>query len=133
MVLLDSGYMLFTGLEHTALASPAPKALAQWYVDTLGFRINYEYDGNFFVRAPDGAMLEIIPSNGAAPQSTLQTPGLRHLAISVTDFDAAWDELKRKGVRFLSEPKQVQGNRLLFFADLDGNYLHLISRPQPLP
>jgi glyoxylase I family protein len=125
--------MLFTGLEHTALASPEPKRLAQWYVDTLGFRINHEYDGNFFVKAPDGAMLEIIPSQGDAPETAMRTPGIRHIAVSVSDFDAGHEDLKTKGVKFLGEPLNLKGNRLLFFADGDGNILHLIARPQPLP
>jgi glyoxylase I family protein len=55
---------MFLGLEHTAIASPDPAALAQWYVDHLGFRINFHYDKFFFVRAPNGSMLELIPSEG---------------------------------------------------------------------
>jgi glyoxylase I family protein len=125
--------MLFTGLEHTALASPEPKRLAQWYVDTLGFRINYEYDGNYFVRAADGSMLEIIPSQGEPAATGMRTPGIRHLAVAVSDFDEAHEALKAKGVTFLTEPINNAGNRLLFFADVDGNILHLIARPAPLP
>lgn len=125
--------MLFTGLEHTAIASPAPKALADWYVRFLGFVINYEYDGNYFVRAPNGAMLEIIPSDGEALAAKMKTPGLRHLAVMVSDFDQAHGNLKAKGVKFAGEPFEVKGNRLVFFEDLDGNLLHLIARPQPLP
>ena len=125
--------MLFTGLEHTAIASGNPKRLADWYVDTLGFVINYEYEGNFFVKAPNGAMLEIIPSQGERGPQNLKDPGLRHLAVMVDDFDAACGQLKTAGVRFLSEPYENQGNRLVFFADLDGNILHLIARPNPLP
>jgi glyoxylase I family protein len=125
--------MLFTGLEHTAIAARSPKDLAQWYVDTLGFVINFEYDGNYFVKAPNGAMLEIIPAEGAAPASTLRTPGLRHLAVMVADFDAAYQALQAKAVRFLGEPFVNQGNRLVFFTDAEGNILHLIQRPQPLP
>lgn len=125
--------MLFTGLEHTAIASPNPKALADWYVANLGFIINYEYDGNYFVKAPNGAMLEIIPSVGPAPETAMKTPGLRHLAVMVSDFDAAAQEIKKKGIQLLGDELNIKGNRLLFFADLDGNILHLIARPQPLP
>lgn len=125
--------MLFTGLEHTAIAAKSPKDLAQWYVATLGFVINFEYDGNYFVRAPNGAMLEIIPSEGAALQTAMRTPGLRHLAVMVSDFDAAYAELTAKGVHFLGGPFVNQGNRLVFFTDVEGNILHLIQRPQPLP
>lgn len=125
--------MLFTGLEHTAIASPHPQRLAQWYVDTLGFRINYEYGGNYFVKAPNGAMLEIIPSDGEPLPAQMKTPGLRHLAVMVADFDEASADLRRKNVNIVSEPLNLSGNRLLFFTDLDGNLLHLIARPAPLP
>jgi glyoxylase I family protein len=124
---------MFTGLEHTAIASPNPLRLAEWYVQHLGFRINYEYAGNYFVKAPDGSMLEIIPSEGERPQQGMKDPGLRHLAIKVDDFDASHRELQSQGVHFLTEPYSNQGNRLVFFADADGNFLHLIERPKPLP
>ena len=124
---------MFQGLEHTAIASPNPARLADWYVENLQFRINFEYDGNYFVRAADGTMLEIIPGQGDAPQTVLKTPGIRHLAIAVTDFDEAVAHLRSKDVKFLNEPFTNQGNRLVFFEDADGNFLHLIQREKPLP
>jgi glyoxylase I family protein len=124
---------MFTGLEHTAIASPDPAQLAEWYVQHLGFRINFQYDGNYFVRAPDGAMLEIIPSEGDPGPQTMKAPGIRHLAISVADFDVAHAQLRASGVRFLTEAYVNQGNRLVFFTDSDGNILHLIQRANPLP
>jgi glyoxylase I family protein len=125
--------MLYTGLEHTAIASAEPQRLADWYVHTLGFRINYEYGGNYFVKAPNGAMLEIIPAEGEALPAKMKTPGIRHIAVMVEDFDRAAEDLKQKGVAIVSEPLNLAGNRLLFFTDLDGNLLHLIARPAPLP
>jgi len=124
---------MFKGLEHTAIASPNPQKLANWYKDYLDFRINFEYAGNYFVRATNGSMLEIIPSDGDRQPETMKTPGIRHLAIEVDDFDAAHAELKRRGVTFRGEPFETQGNRLVFFSDGDGNIVHLIKRPQPLP
>jgi glyoxylase I family protein len=124
---------MFKGLEHTAIASPDPRALAHWYVDHLQFRINFEYEGNYFVRAADGSMLEIIPSEGERGSNKLKDPGIRHLAVEVDDFDAAYEELRRKGVSIVKDPYEAQGNRLVFFTDLDGNLLHLIHRPKPLP
>ncbi|MBX9601046.1 MAG: VOC family protein [Bryobacteraceae bacterium] len=124
---------MFGGLEHTAIASPNPRGLASWYVDTLGFRINYEYDGNYFVKAPNGAMLEIIPAEGNRGSNRMRDPGLRHLAVMVEDFDAAYEHLRSAGVQFLGEPYVNQGNRLVFFSDGDGNILHLIQRENPLP
>jgi glyoxylase I family protein len=124
---------MFNGLEHTAIASPNPRALAQWYADNLEFRINYEYAGNFFVRAKNDSMLEIIPSEGERGSNNMKDPGIRHLAIEVDDFDAGYAILRQRGVTIVKEPFETQGNRLVFFADLDGNLVHLISRPQPLP
>jgi catechol 2,3-dioxygenase-like lactoylglutathione lyase family enzyme len=51
----------------------------------------------------------------------------------VDDFDAAMEELRKRGIEFLAPPTNVQGNRLVFFHDGDGNLVHLIHRPQPLP
>jgi glyoxylase I family protein len=124
---------LFVGLEHTAIASPSPAKLAQWYVDHLGFRINFEYDGNYFVRAANGAMLEIIPSEGARAEQKMRDEGIRHLAIQVSDFDAAHASLQKQGVNFTGQPYVNQGNRLVFFTDCDGNFVHLIQREKPLP
>ena len=124
---------MFKGLEHTAIASPNPETLAKWYVDHLEFHINYTYAGNYFVKASNGSMLEIIPSEGQRGSNQMKDPGIRHLAIAVDDFDAAHEHLKKKGVRFLGEPMNNQGNRLVFFADGDGNIVHLVKREKPLP
>jgi glyoxylase I family protein len=124
---------MFNGLEHTAIASPNPKQLATWYAENLEFVINFEYDGNYFVRAANGTMLEIIPSAGERGSNQMKDPGIRHLAIDVNDFDAAHQRLIQLGVRFLGEPLTIKGNRLVFFSDVDGNILHLIKREKPLP
>jgi glyoxylase I family protein len=126
---------MFLGLEHTAIASPDPEKLAKWYVDHLGFRINYHSASSktTFVKAPDGSMFEIIASQGERGPQTLKDPGLRHVAIRVDDFDSAYGKLKAEGVEFVAEPLESKGNRVVFFKDLDGNFLHLIQRETPLP
>ncbi len=84
-------------------------------------------------RSANGSMLEIIPSEGARGSNQMKDPGIRHLAIAVDDFDTAHAHLKKQGVRFLGEPVNTQGNRLVFFADGDGNIVHLVQREKPLP
>jgi glyoxylase I family protein len=123
---------MFKGLEHTAIASPDPKRLAEWYVQYLGFHINFSYEGNFFVKAPNGTILEIIPSEGDRVPQGMKSPGIRHLAIAVDDFDSASATLAKSGVK-LADPIQIKGNRLVFFSDCDGNLIHLVYREQPLP
>jgi catechol 2,3-dioxygenase-like lactoylglutathione lyase family enzyme len=123
---------MFTGIEHFAIASPDAKKLADWYAANLEFEIVFEYAGNYFVEARNGGLIEIIPSEGDRPASGIKTPGMRHIAMAVENFDAAYEQLKTQGITFLGEPYETQGNRLVFFADADGNVLHLISRGKPL-
>jgi glyoxylase I family protein len=77
-------------------------------------------------------LIEIIPAEGERAASAMRTPGMRHIAISVQAFDAAYKQLKAQGVRFQGEPFANEGNKLVFFADIDGNLLHLIEREKPL-
>jgi glyoxylase I family protein len=127
---------MFIGLEHTAIASPNPEKLARWYADHLGFYINFAYGGNYFVKASNGSILEIIPSEGSRPPQNMadnKSAGIRHLAIAVDDFEAALGHLKHLNVNFLGEPFDLGTNRLVFFNDGDGNLVHLIKREKPLP
>ncbi|HEY2017794.1 MAG TPA: VOC family protein [Bryobacteraceae bacterium] len=124
------------GIEHAAIASPDPERLAQWYVDHLGFTINYQSKNSRtrFVKAADGSMIEIIESEGpAAGVSKMNAAGLRHLALTVGDFERCYLRLKDQGVTFLSEPVRKGGNSTVFFTDPDGNILHLLHRETPLP
>ena len=61
--------LMFSGIEHFAIASPNPKRLAEWYVSNLEFEISFEYAGNYFVEAQNGGLIEIIPSEGERPES----------------------------------------------------------------
>ena len=125
--------VMIQGIEHTAIASPDPQKLAQWYVDHLDFVINYNSGRTVFVKAQNGHMIEIITSEGTRGAPTLKDPGLRHLAISVTGFDEVYQRLKAQGVTFAGDPIDSKGNKVVFFSDLDGNYLHLLERAAPLP
>ena len=123
---------MFSGIEHFAIASPNPKRLAEWYVSNLEFAISYEYAGNYFVQAKNGALIEIIPAEGERAEAAIRTPGLRHIAMAVDDFDAAFAQLQSQGVKFEGDPYMSGGNRLVFFHDGDGNLVHLIKRDKPL-
>jgi glyoxylase I family protein len=126
---------MVTGIEHTAIASPDPERLARWYVDHLGFQINYQSSNSrtHFVKAPDGSMIEIIESKGAAaPPAGMKDAGIRHMALTVADFPGACEKLKALGVEFVAEPANVGGNSTVFFRDCDGNILHLLHREKPL-
>jgi glyoxylase I family protein len=124
------------GIEHTAIASPDPERLAQWYVEHLGFTINYRSQNSrtCFVKAADGSMIEIIQAAHAAGGApAMDDPGIRHLALTVDDFDSAYQRLKDQGTPLLTEAVKKSGNSTVFFADPDGNILHLLHRETPLP
>jgi catechol 2,3-dioxygenase-like lactoylglutathione lyase family enzyme len=113
---------MIQGIEHAAIASADISKLASWYVETLGFTINYQSQSAIFVKAPDGSMIELIHAEGDRGSQTLKTPGLRHLALTVTDFDSAYAKLRAANVNFAGEPLESKGNRVVFFTDPDGNY-----------
>lgn len=124
---------MFNGIEHFAIASANPQRLAEWYAVTLEFEITFEYAGNYFIEARNGGLIEIIPAEGEAVETGMRTPGLRHIAISVTNFDEARQQLAAQGVQFEGEPYVSSGNRLIFFRDPEGNLIHLIQREKSLP
>jgi glyoxylase I family protein len=118
---------MFKGIEHTAIATPDPEALGAWYEKTLDFPIAYRYAGNVFVRATDGTMIELIPSEGDRDEQGLRAPGIRHLAVAVDDFAAGVKLLESRGVEIF-ETIDGGANKLAFFRDIEGNILHLIWR-----
>lgn len=123
---------MFTAFEHTGIASPDHKKLAQWYVVVFGFVIVYQSAGATFVKAPNGSMIEIIAAEGDRVELAMKQPGLRHVALAVDDFDADLARIRAAGVKFLSEPLDAKGNKVVFFTDPEGNILHLIQRATPL-
>ena|ERR1035438_6832457 len=127
---------MVTGIEHTAIASPDPHRLADWYAEHLDFVINYRSKNSktVFVKAGDGSMIEIIESApGTAPAEGFKAAGLRHLALTVSDFEGTYARLKEEGVSFLTDAQKTDGNSLAFFKDPDGNILHLLHRETPMP
>jgi glyoxylase I family protein len=120
------------GIEHTAIAAADAASLAGWYVDVLGFAEIYRSSNAIFVKAENGTMIEIINSEGTRAAAGMKTPGIRHLALTVSDFDAAYARLQEKKVAFLGEPQNSKGNRTVFFTDPEGNILHLLYRATPL-
>ncbi len=123
---------MIKGIEHTAIASPDPAALAQWYEDTLGFVINYRGKTAYFVKAPDGTMIEIITAEGDRGPDAMKAPGMRHLALTTVGFEAEYERLKSLNVTFLTEVEVRSGNKVVFFSDPEGNILHLIERGTPM-
>ena len=127
---------LIGGIEHVGLCARDTAGLADFYVNALGFTVVFRTDTTppvLFVKAANGAMIEIMPATTALASQPRQNTdlGMVHLALTVADLDAAMAELGAKGIRF--EPIKVMGkNRAVFFRDPEGNILHLIERAEKL-
>lgn len=124
---------MITGIEHTAIASFDPHRLAGWYVRHLNFTTILDTGKTIYLRAANGVALEFVHAETAPATPSIRDAGLRHIGFSVTDFDAARDELRANGVSLADEPIVAPGMRLQFFHDPEGNYLHLVERDVPLP
>jgi len=125
-------------VEHLGVPSRDPESLAQWYTTVLGAREiwrNAEQPPAIFIALPGGLVLEIYPTQQTIPQTAdNRTAGWRHLALRVENLEVAREELTRRGVIWKDPVKPAGGGgRIQFFADPDGNLLHLVDRPADSP
>ncbi len=127
---------MITGIEHIAVLAKDSKALTDWYCDMLGFSVCYDNGkGVYFVKAADGSMLEIIPTDGECAPTGTKEWGMRHFALSVTEdgFDKMVEKLKNANAEVVTEVTvSPKGVKTFFFRDIEGNIFHLIFRPTPL-
>lgn len=65
-----------------------------------------------------------------APDLVGNPPGYDHISLRVADVDAAYAELRSRGVEFEGEPVSVEswGIRLVAFRDPEGNGFFLVQR-----
>ncbi len=123
---------MISGIEHTAIASFDPHRLANWYVRHLSFTVLVDTGKTVYLRAKNGVVLEFVHADTRPAAPLIRDAGLRHIALSVTDFDLAREKLQSNGIQFADEPIVAPGMRLQFFQDPEGNFLHLIEREAPL-
>jgi glyoxylase I family protein len=127
---------MFTGFEHAAIAARDSKGLAEWYRRVIGLQVIYDNHNSpptYLLQAPDGTVLEILPATeGEESKYGQRQVGLRHLALTVTDFDAALSYLKNEGIDEFFDSRQSEESKLIFFRDPEGNILHLMWRAVPL-
>jgi len=126
---------MFLGFEHVAIAACDTKTLAQWYVEMLEFQVasnNGKTPATYMLKAPNGTILEILPATSGEPCDYSQyQAGVRHLALTVDDFDGAQKFLQDKGITFFDD-RRSEISRLIYFRDPEGNLLHLMWRLKPL-
>ncbi len=122
------------GVEHLALCVENVPALIAWYrrlfqVDL----VNEGETGPFFLRFPDGFLLELVEATGDAPPVPHEREkGFRHIALAVSSLETMAMELKDQGVEVVEDLKIVPNGTMLFlFRDIEGNLIQLVERNNP--
>jgi catechol 2,3-dioxygenase-like lactoylglutathione lyase family enzyme len=120
-----------TGLRHLALNVRNLDAMKRFYVDLLGFLVEWEPD-------PDNVYLssgiDNLALHRAAADGDRDGPGaLDHLGLIVRaaeDVDRWAEFLESRGVTLKARPKTHRdGARSLYFQDPDGNSVQIIHHP----
>lgn len=120
-------------VEHLGLPARDPAALADWYVRMFDAEMIYT-DGKtppgFFVRLPGGVLLEIYLAHATNPETANnKLAGWRHVALRVDSIATAKKLLESRGVKFTKEiDSAFAGGLVLYFADPEGNLVHLVER-----
>jgi len=129
-------------VDHAGIRVPDFAEAIAWYTNTLDFRLLRSVSigaltfGFIAPAADDTFSFEIMGGPGAASRpsygdlhESYDLLGWHHIGIRVASVDDAVDELKRRGVKIVSEPHDVPvlGLRLAFFADPWGNLLEVIQ------
>ncbi len=83
----------------------------------------------FTIEMFEFAQARPLPEDRRTPTTDLQTIGVKHFALSVTDIAGAAEYLERNGVEFISEVAVgVRGLRRFFVKDPDGIGIEITER-----
>ena len=102
-----------------------------FYQDVLGFEMVEKFyqdaGGLVLMQSPDGAAVELIDSKA------FET-GFWSIGVEVDDFEAAIEELRSKGCKFVYEPTSLPLGKLAMIEDPNGVKVAIIqlidSEPQ---
>src|SRR5438552_4068353 len=125
------------GLRHLALNARRLDEMKNFYVDLLGFAVEWEPDPDNIYLSSGIDNLALHRAKGPSTSlgaSDLPSPGaLDHLGVIVRtpdDVDTWAAFLESKGVTLAAKPKTHRdGARSCYFSDPDGNVIQIIHHP----
>ena len=128
---------MILGMEHIAIASKDTLALKNWYQDMFGGEVVYDNGkGCYFLAFPDKTMIEFVVADRDKPEDVQTTAGIRHIAFAVDqeNFDPTVAKLKAdpRVETVIDVKENAKGIKTYWFRDCEGNFAHLIYRPNPL-
>jgi catechol 2,3-dioxygenase-like lactoylglutathione lyase family enzyme len=127
--------IMIQGVEHIALSAEDVPSLIAWYQRIFQIELIKEAQaGPFFLRFPDGFLIEFVQAAGDIPNVPKdREKGLRHIAIRVLSLEKMVGTLKKEGVDVVDDLKTVpNGAKLFLFRDIEGNLIQLVERKVPL-
>jgi glyoxylase I family protein len=125
-------------IEHFALQVPEPAAMADWYVNHLGFTIarsgGAPSHARFLLEGAGSVMLEIYRNPRASvPDYSKQDPLLMHLALVSNDPAADRDRMLAAGASMVEDlTTNPAGDQLVMLRDPWGVALQLVKRAEPM-
>ena len=125
------------GLRHLALNVRDMPAMKRFYIDMLGFTVEWEPDPDnvYLTSGIDNLALHRAPHQDDARSARLQPSGnvLDHLGVivrSADDVDRWAAFLESRGVSLDAKPRTHRdGARSCYFRDPDGNKIQVIHHP----
>jgi catechol 2,3-dioxygenase-like lactoylglutathione lyase family enzyme len=118
------------GLRHLALNVTHLDAMKNFYVDLLGFAVEWEPDAdNIYLSS---GIDNLALHRASAPRAEVGSP-LDHLGVivrSADDVDRWAAFLESRGVTIEARPRTHRdGARSCYFSDPDGNKIQIIHHP----
>ena len=127
---------MFTAIDHPAIACYDVQRQINWYCQNLGMRVIARGETAALVGYGEdvkgGAMIELMAKKHDGPppiEVPTHSPGLRHLALRVQNFDEAKRKITSAGAAFIGEiGRAVGGGKIQSFRDPEGNELQIVER-----
>ena len=120
-------------LNHTIVNARDNRASATFLSEMLGVAAPQSYGPFMEVKVDNAVSLDFIE---VGPEDQI-TPQHYAFLVSEEEFDAIWGRIKDRGLDFYADPHKSErgeinhhdGGRGLYWADPDGHWLEIITRP----
>ena len=119
-------------LNHTIVHSKDPRAAAEFFAGLFGLPKPKPFGPFLGVEVGNEVTLDFLDADGMEIQ-------MQHYAFLVSDaeFDQIFGRIKERGLKYWADPGQKQqgrinhhfGGRGVYFEDLSGHLLEIITKP----
>jgi catechol 2,3-dioxygenase-like lactoylglutathione lyase family enzyme len=118
-------------LNHTIVSAKDSQASAQFLADILGLPGPVRFGPFQMVETENGVSLDFMDRDDEI------TPQHYAFLISEAEFDAIFDRIRTRNLPYWADPSQTKlgeinhrdGGRGVYFEDLNGHLLEILSRP----